>query len=149
MKTVAAGDSPVPGKEMPISACLLSPGTVDDAAHDSDVERFHAWIFLSPNGHGVGEIALNFARQFLKYGGSRAPATRARGDLRSKRSKAHGLQDFLRDFHFQSAIAVRFGRQRNADRVANSFLQQNPQRGREATMPFEPIPASVRPRCSA
>ena len=39
------------------------------------------------------------------------------------------LQQFLRDPHFLRPVAARLGRQRNADRVAEAFLQQNAERG--------------------
>jgi hypothetical protein len=44
------------------------------------------------------------------------------------------------------AVAAGFGRERHADRVADAFLQQHAIAAVDATMPFEPMPASVRPR---
>src|SRR6201747_2250468 len=34
-------------------------GSVDDAAHDGELELFDAWVLLLPLGHGFDEVALN------------------------------------------------------------------------------------------
>ena len=70
-------------------------------------------------------------------------------DYRRERAQPHGLQDLLRHDHFLRAVAARLRRERDADGVADAFLQQTREPAVEATMPLEPMPASVRPRCSA
>jgi hypothetical protein len=105
---------------------------------------------LAPVGHGHADHVLDVLGQFLEGGGRGASAARAGGDDRHEGADAHGLQEFLRDLHLLGAVAARLRRQRDADRVADALLQQDAQRcGEEATMPLEPMPASVRPRCSA
>jgi len=39
--------------------------------------------------------------------------------------QAHGLQDLLRHDHLLRAVAARLWRERNADGVADAFLQQH------------------------
>ena len=48
----------------------------------------------------------------------------------TKVRKPDGLQQFLRDLHFQRAVAVRLRRERNADGVADALLQQHAHGGR-------------------
>ena len=127
--TGAAGASPVPGSEMPIFGMLGFAGTVDDAAHDRDVEFLDAGIARLPCRHFVADEILDRARQFLEGGRGGAAAARTGRDQRHEGAEAHGLQQFLRDLHFQGAIAAGLGRQRNPDGVADAVLQQNAERG--------------------
>ena len=71
---------------------------------------------------------LDVARQLLKYGAGGAPAAGASGNQGRKRAQAHGLQQFLRHHHFLRARSARLWRERNANGVANAFLQQHCQR---------------------
>ena len=127
--TGAAGASPVPGSEMPIFGVLALARPVDDAAHHRDVQPLDARIDRAPFRHGLREIGLDVARQLLEHGRGRAPAAGTGGDLRRKTAEPHGLQQFLRDLHFLRPVAARLGGERNADRVAKPFLQQDAERG--------------------
>ena len=105
--------------------------TVDDAAHHGDVHRL-------PRPDSVRATPASAARryawmllgQFLEDRAGGAAAARTGGDHRRERAQAHGLQDFLRDDDLARAVAVRLGRERNADRVADAFLQQHRHRRR-------------------
>src|SRR5215467_6758569 len=106
MKTGAAGCSPVPGSEMPMSACLLSPGPLTmqpmTATLSVSTPRHPG---LHPRVDAAVDEALDVAGEFLERGRGRAPAARARGDERHEYAKAHGLQQFLRHLHFERAVA--------------------------------------------
>ena len=75
------------------------------------------------------QIALDVLGELLEDGRGRAAAAGAGGDDRHEGAKAHRLQDFLRDLHLERAVAAGLGRQRDADRVADPFLQQDAERG--------------------
>ena len=68
--------------------------------------------------------------EFLERRRGGAAAAGTRRDQRHEDAKAHGLQQFLRDLHFERAVAVRLGRQRHADGVADALLQQHAHRRR-------------------
>src|ERR1700722_13156214 len=97
---------------------------VDDAAHHRDVEAFDAWIARLPFRHGVANEALDAGGKLLERGRGGAAAAGAGGNERHEGAQADSLQQFLRDLHFKRAVAVRLGRQRDADRVAYTLLQQ-------------------------
>src|ERR1700754_1715160 len=92
--TGAAGASPVPGSEMPILACLDSPGQLT-------MQPITATLSSSTPGYCV------FA----------AGACR---DQRHEGAETHGLKQFLRDLHFLRAVTAGLRRQRNADGVADA-----------------------------
>ena len=111
---------------------LRFAGTVDDATHDGHVHRFHARIRFLPLRHLLAQICLDVVGQLLE-GGRRRAAAAGTGDHHGRElAQAHGLQDFLADDDFARAVAARLGRERDADGVANAFLQQHGQgrRGR-------------------
>ena len=83
-------------------------------------------------------MALDVARELLEHRRGRAPAAGAGGDLRREDAEAHRLQQLLRDPHLLRAVAAGLGRQRNADRVAETLLQQHAERGRRGDDPFRP-----------
>ena len=76
MNTGAAGGSPVPGSEMPMSACFDLARSVDDAAHHRDVEALDARIARLPFRHRVADEALD--------AGARAPGMSSRWCGRSR-----------------------------------------------------------------
>ena len=86
-----------------------------------------------------------------KYVAGGAAAAGAAGDLRHEAANAEGLEDLL-----GAARLLRSGRrrgvgsERDADGVAYAGEEERGLRPAvEATTPFMPIPASVRPRCRA
>src|SRR5215813_3593775 len=101
---------------------------VDDAAHHGDVERLDARIARLPLRHRVADEALDVAGELLERRRGGAAATRAGRDQRHEHAEAHGLQDLLRDLHFERAVAARLGRERDADGVADALLQQDAER---------------------
>jgi hypothetical protein len=65
----------------------------------------------------------------LKKGRGRAAATRTGRDLWSEAPKPERLQDLLSNEHFFGTVAVGAGRQRDTNRVANAFREENRQSG--------------------
>ncbi|KAG0935462.1 hypothetical protein G6F31_015921 [Rhizopus arrhizus] len=102
---------------------------IEHTAHDRDVHAFDARILRLPDRHLTAQIGLDAISQFLEERAAGAAATGACHDHRRERAQAHRLQDFLRHDGFAAAIAARFRRERNADRVADALLQQHGQRG--------------------
>ena len=88
----------------------------------------------------------------MEHSRGRAPAAGAGGDDGDELSEspltcriALGLT-----LHFAGAVAIGFGGERNADGIADALLATKcPWLTDEATMPLEPMPASVRPKCRA
>ncbi|ENN84185.1 hypothetical protein RHSP_77665 [Rhizobium freirei PRF 81] len=102
---------------------LAFAGSVDDAAHDGDVQRLDTRIFLAPDRHVLADIVLDVLRQFLEHGRCRAAAAGTRRDDGHELTEAHHLQQLLRHLHFAGAVTIRLRRQRNADRIADAVLQ--------------------------
>ncbi len=138
MNTGAAGASPVPGSEMPISACLDSPGPVDDAAHHRDGQRLHPGVAAFPLRHLLADEILDVAGELLERGRGGAAAAGTGGDQRHEGAEAHALQQFLRHLHFERAVAVRLRRERDADGVADPLLEQHAERGRRGDDALRP-----------
>ena len=69
------------------------------------------------------------AGELLEERAGGAPAARARDHQRRERAQPHRLQDLLRHDDFARAVAAGLGRERDADRVADAFLQQHRHRG--------------------
>src|SRR5262249_60746541 len=90
-----------PGKRYADVGMLRFARTVDDAAHDRDVERLDARIALLPFRHRCVDKALDVAREFLERGRGGAPAARAGRDQRHEGAEPHGLQQFLRDLDLE------------------------------------------------
>ncbi|MDT4827212.1 hypothetical protein FQZ97_605520 [compost metagenome] len=103
---------------------------VDHTAHHGDVHAFDAGILRAPERHLAAQIPLDAVRQFLEKRAAGTAAAGARDHHRREGAQAHGLQDFLRHDGFAAAVAAGFGRERNADGVADALLQQYGQRGR-------------------
>ena len=102
--------------------------TVDDAAHHGHLHVLDAWIAQLPQWHLGAQVLVDLLRQFLERGAGGAAASGACGHAGVERAQAERLQDLERDDHFLRARFARLGRQRNADRVADAFLQQHCQR---------------------
>ena len=151
MNTGAAGVSPVPGREMPMSACLLFAGTVDDAAHHRDVERLDARDSASSTPASNSRISLWISRASSwntvevvrpQPGQAATSGTNVRKPMVCRISCA--------DLDFQRAVAAGLGRERDADGVADALLQQHRRARRtRRRCPSSPCPASVRPRWRA
>src|ERR1700734_2109378 len=103
---------------------LALAGSVDDAAHHRDIESFDAGAARLPLRHGFADETLDAGCELPERGRCRAATARAGGPERHERSHSKSLQQFLTDFDFESAIAVRLGRQRNADGIADALLKQ-------------------------
>src|SRR4051812_22846810 len=98
---------------------------VDYAAHYRNFHFFHADVTALPRWHRLTKIRLNLLRHFLEEGAGSTSATGARRHLRSKAADSHGLKNLLRYANFLGAIATRRWSKRNANGVANTFLQQH------------------------
>ena len=59
---------------------------------------------------------------------------------RGQKGEGEALQDLLGNADFLAAVAARFRRQRDADRVANAFLKEDGDRRVEETSPWRPCP---------
>ena len=100
---------------------------VDDATHDRKGHVLDTVILDPPFRHLRPDVLLHRLGELLKKRTGGAPATRAGSDHRRECTQAHRLQQFLGNDDFTRARFVRLGRQRNADRVADAFLQQHRQ----------------------
>ncbi len=78
--------------------------------------------------HLLAQVALDLLGHLLKEGAGGAAAAGTRGDLRGEAANAHRLQNLLRDRDLFGAIAVRRGRERDANGVADAFLQHDAKR---------------------
>jgi len=128
-KTGALGSSKVPGREMPICACLLSPGPLTTHPHHRHVELLDACVLRLPHRHLLAKIGLDLLRHLLEERGRRAPAAGTCRDLRDEVAKAHGLEDLLGDLHLFGPVAAGLGREGDADGVADAVLQQDGEPG--------------------
>ena len=79
---------------MPMLACLLSPGTVDDAAHDGNGHVFYTGILLVPLRHLLAQVGLYALRQCLEVVTGCSAATGAGDNARGEGAHAEGLQQF-------------------------------------------------------
>ena len=123
---------------------------VDHAAHHRDLHLLDARIALLPDRHLRAQVVLDALRP--------APGNRCwwcvrspgrRVDHRREAAQAHGLQHLLRDDHF--AVRSPLGSGVSETRIVSPMpsCSSTAIAAVEATMPLEPMPASVRPRCSA
>jgi hypothetical protein len=96
MNTGAAGLRRCRASEMPISACLDSPGplTMQPITATCSLD---ARILARQTGMLRTQISLDVLRELLEHGGGGAAAARAGGDHRHELSGTHGLQEFLGD----------------------------------------------------
>ena len=76
------------------------------------------------------QVVVNALGQLLKSGAGGAATARAGGDAGHKRAQAQGLQNFSSHHHFLRARLAGLGCERDADGLANAFLQQDGQRCR-------------------
>ena len=129
MNTGAAGASPVPGRLMPMSACLLSPGPLTMQPITATFIVLDARIPRLPHRHLRAQVVVDLLGQFLERRAGGAAAARAGGDAGVEAAQAERLQDLERDHHLLRARLAGLRRQRHADRVADAFLQQQRQRG--------------------
>ena len=143
MKTGAAGASPVPGRLMPMSACLLSPGPLTMQPITATFMFSTPGIARLPDRHLRAQEVVDLLGQFLERGARGAAAAGAGGDARVEDAQAQRLQDLERDHHFLRARLARLRRQRDADRVADALLQQQ-RRARPSRRPCPWCPC--RPR---
>src|ERR1700675_4681903 len=102
---------------------------IDDAAHHRDGKRLDAGIAALPFRHLGADEVLDVAGELLEGGGRGPPAAGAGRHQRHEAAEAHALEQLLRDLHLERAVAVRFWRERDADRVADALLQEHAQRG--------------------
>ncbi len=98
---------------------------VDDAAHDSELQFFHAFVLRFPFRHFVANVSLNAFGEFLKRGTGGAPAARACRDAGRKRTQAEGLKKFASGVDFVAAVASRARSERDANRVTDAFGEKN------------------------
>ena len=93
------------------------------APHNRDLHLFHAGVTLLPNGHLLAQIALDLLCHLLEEGARGASTAGAGSNLRREAADAHRLQNLLGDDHLFGAIAIGRRRERNANRIANTFLK--------------------------
>ena len=109
---------------------LALAGAVDDAAHHRDLHLLDAGVARLPHRHLRAQVVVDLLGQLLEGGAGGAAAARAGGDARVERAQAERLQDLERDHDLLGARLAGLRRQRDADRVADAFLQQHRQRRR-------------------
>jgi hypothetical protein len=95
------------------------------------------------------QVVVDLLGQFLEHRAGGAAAARAGRHAGVEGAQAQRLQDLQRHHHLLRARLAGLRRQADADGVADAFLQQQASATAEATVPLVPMPASVRPRCSA
>src|SRR6266581_2446202 len=115
---------------------LRLPRTVYDAAHHRQRHALDAFVLRLPDGHAIADVALNRLRQFLKRGAGGAPAAGARRHAGRKRTQPQRLEQFARGVNLFAPVAAWFGRQRDANRIANAFVEQHAQRSRRPDLPL-------------
>ena len=93
-------------------------------------------IALAPLRHVRTQIGLDVLGELLEHDARRPAASGARADQRRERAQAHRLQDFLGDNDFARPVAIRLRGERDADRVADTLLQQHRERRRGRDDPF-------------
>ena len=101
---------------------------IHNAAHHGDFHGFNARVAFLPARHAFPQVRLDLIRHVLEECAGSPAATRARGNLRGEAADAERLQNLLAYDNFFGAIAIRQGRKRGADRIANTFLKQNRKR---------------------
>ena len=127
----ALGSSNVPGRLMPMSACLRLAGAVDDAAHDR-----HAHAPRRPGSAPTRPACaramwcLDALRHLLEERAGGAAAAGTGADLGPERAQAQRLQHLHGHQHLLGAVAARLRRERDADGVADALVEQDGQAGR-------------------
>src|SRR3569832_288140 len=105
--TGAAGDSPVPGRLMPMFACLDSPGPLTMHPMTATFMLSTPGVFAFPGWHLFAQVGLDFICEILKNSRCSAAASGAGDHHRGKLAQSHRLQQFLCDDHFPGAVAAR------------------------------------------
>src|SRR5690242_17201726 len=103
-------------------------GAVDDAAHHGERHGFDAFVLRFPDGHAVANVTLNRFGQFLKRGAGGAAAAGAGGYAGREGTQAEGLEQFAGGVDFFATVATGAWRERNANGVANAFVEQHAER---------------------
>src|SRR6266581_887946 len=99
--------------------------TVDDAPHYRNPQLLRTGIARLPGSAPLAQVALNLLGHFLKESRRGAATSRTCRDLRRKAPQSERLEDLLGNLHLLGAIATGARRERHADRVADTLLQQN------------------------
>src|SRR3981081_3178040 len=106
--TGATGRSPVPGRLMPMLACLLSPGPFTTQPITATVMSSTA-VRAPRVRRGKGEVRLDACGKLLEVAAGGTAAARTRHDQRRERAQPHGLQDLLGHDDFLSAVPPGIG----------------------------------------
>ena len=112
-----------------MSACFDSPGAFTTQP-TATPHRLDAGMGRLPLRHLLAQVAFDFLRELLENRAGGAPAAGTGAHHRCEGAQSHGLEDLLRHLHFARTLAAGLGRERNADRVADAFLQQHCHRRR-------------------
>src|SRR5262245_11720058 len=104
---------------------LRFAGAIHDAAHHGNLELLDPTIALLPNRHLLSQIVLNLIRHVLEKHAGGAPAAWTSSHLRHEAANSERLEDLLGDSNFLGAISVWKWRERDANGIANAFLQQD------------------------
>src|SRR6476659_5375297 len=99
-------------------------GAIHYATHHSNFQLFDPRILVSPDRHAGAEVALNLLRHFLEESACSASATGTGRNLRSEAANPQRLQNLLADKNFFSAVAVGGRRERHANGIPDTLLQQ-------------------------
>src|SRR5690606_34343675 len=121
---------------------------VDDAAHDRDPEVFDPRVLPAPFGHALLDVALHFFGQLLEVCAGGAAAAGAGGHLGRKGAQS---RDCRICWHTRtSSVRSPPGRGVSDTRMVSPIPSASriARPAVLATMPFMPMPASVKPRCS-
>ena len=81
-----------------------------------------------PFRHPLAHVFLNPLGQLLERRARRPAAAGTGGDARRERTQAERLQQLAGRIHFFTAVAAGTRRQRNADRVADAFVEEHAHR---------------------
>src|SRR5262249_9710551 len=100
-------------------------GAIDDAAHERKGHGFDAFVLLLPLGHLVAHVALNSFGELLERGASGAATAGTRGYAGQKGAEAERLKQFASGVDFFTAIAADARGERDANGIANAFVQEN------------------------
>ncbi len=146
MKTGAVGVSPVPGSEMPMSACLLSPGPLT-------MQPITATLRASTPGYCVFHPGIESR---MKLWMSRASSWKVVEVVRPQPGQAATSGTKTRKpmvCRISCATLTSWVRSPPGSGVSEIRIvspipccSRMPRAAEDATTPFEPMPASVRPR---
>src|SRR5690348_6001609 len=102
---------------------------IDDAAHHGKFELLDAFELRLPLRHFVANVLLDALGELLERGARGAAAARASSDAGREGAEAKRLEQFAGGIDFLAAVASGLRRERDANRVANAFAEQNAHRG--------------------